>query len=898
MKLIKRIITLSILLAFSIFVFACNKPKTFTINWIVEGETVETDIVNKGETPTFDGSTPIKANQNGYAYTFSKWSPEVVAATSNQDYVATFIEKALPLPSDVDFKSQKFTYDGNVHLLEVENLPEGATVKYTNNGRTEPGNQDVKATITYNGKDYKYSATLTILKNDSVLTMEPVQTIESGSVPEFSIDNEEQTLKFDIIYAPGVYFVDCYALNSEHYNESNHVKVKLTVVDKTVSGISFSSTTMIADGTPKSLLATNVPEGYSVIYENNTLTNPGRTYAICKIYDSNNQLVDSLKAIFTLEYQENEQFKDFLNEFLLAYLGDDYFAWNVYSADPEALGFDRSEYDDAEWYSYEKIDEAFREEALQEFVDLNNELKAFENAELSNNQRIAYNKIKEFIEPYLSYYAVDGDYLNSLENLNYIDQFGGYPSDFATSIEGYIYRSENDVKDVLSYIKSTATVYPTYINYAKDRIEAGFPLSDFTLNEMIDFLSDIVEQGENYYLGSFVKEKINGLEFLDEASKTSYCATVDEYFATYFIPANENLITGLTECLGHIVSINDEGYWAKYENGATLFEDSLRDNIGNQELSLNDYSSYIDGKMRTYVSKINDIIKDYRKMGASQADKWYSYISGSPIIGISDPNEMIVYLKEFAKTIVPELESDPQVLIKYMDTTAAEKSNAVAYYMRSAIDSFTDEYITLNPLKTSTDVNDTLSTVAHEGYPGHLYAHVFSKDSDYANILKVMSSTAYSEGWATYVQLKLYDYMKEHLTGTSSTKETMSLAIDYLYYNQLVGYLLYNKIDYMIHVEHSKISDIAKYMDDMGFNGGAAEEIYRTLIEMPTGYNSYGYGMVFMNDLHIDCKARLGSLYNEVDFNKFVLSTTQTSLYELKSLTDQYIEDTLFLYGE
>ena len=63
------------------------------------------------------------------------------------------------------------------------------------------------------------------------------------------------------------------------------------------------------------------------------------------------------------------------------------------------------------------------------------------------------------------------------------------------------------------------------------------------------------------------------------------------------------------------------------------------------------------------------------------------------------PEEMIDYLKEFAKTIVPELESDPDITIKEMDEASAKVSNAVAYYMKSAIDNTAGEYITLNPDK-------------------------------------------------------------------------------------------------------------------------------------------------------------------------------------------------------
>lgn len=59
-------------------------------------------------------------------------------------------------------------------------------------------------------------------------------------------------------------------------------------------------------------------------------------------------------------------------------------------------------------------------------------------------------------------------------------------------------------------------------------------------------------------------------------------------------------------------------------------------------------------------------------------------------------------------------------------------------------------------------------------------------------------------------------------------------------------------------------------------------------------YAAYGYGMSFFVDLHNDAKARLGSVYNEVEYNAALLSHGWCPLGELQQVSDQYIEDTLF----
>jgi uncharacterized repeat protein (TIGR02543 family) len=66
---------------------------TYTIFWEVNGSIVETDLnVSEGVMPAYDGYTPIKPATNQYEYTFTGWTPTVVAAAGNQTYIAEFDE--------------------------------------------------------------------------------------------------------------------------------------------------------------------------------------------------------------------------------------------------------------------------------------------------------------------------------------------------------------------------------------------------------------------------------------------------------------------------------------------------------------------------------------------------------------------------------------------------------------------------------------------------------------------------------------------------------------------------------------------------------------------------------------------------------------------------------------
>lgn len=66
------------------------KPK-YTITWKnYDGTVLETDTVTEGDTPVYNGSTPTRAEDDQYTYTFEGWDKTVVAATANATYMATF----------------------------------------------------------------------------------------------------------------------------------------------------------------------------------------------------------------------------------------------------------------------------------------------------------------------------------------------------------------------------------------------------------------------------------------------------------------------------------------------------------------------------------------------------------------------------------------------------------------------------------------------------------------------------------------------------------------------------------------------------------------------------------------------------------------------------------------
>ena len=813
--------------------------------------------------------------------------------TSPQDLLAAAI-----------MEDAEVVYDGQPHNLVVENAPEGTKITYNKTDLVEPGHYQIVAMLNYMDASTTKTAYLKIKKLDSVFEIDNEQEFwiydNDGFVPSYTLNNDEQKLEItyfnskgeiieaNSIYVPGTYEAEAYAKESNHYNKSEVKKFTLTTYYSSFD-ITYDDSYISYDGSEHDVtLSGTLPEGYTVTYEDNSGTDVGNYFATAYIKDSSGAIVEQHRATLTIDNPHNEQFELYLDDFLVEYFEGDLLSVNIFFENPADYGL---EHYDATWYTYTRDTDNDYSEIVQEFEDYIRELHKFEYDKLNQRQKLAYNNIDNFLNEYYQYYQIeDADF----KKIVYVDQFGGYVADFGTYMEAYTLRSEQEVIDLVDFVESTLTAFPSYVLFVEDKATKGYALSDYTLNEMIKYLDDVLkehnpEEEKFYYLQNVLCTHIDNVDFLSSEQKENYKNTITEAFAECFIPGVEALKEGLVACKGKLEG--EEGYWASYEDGKDLYLLELESLLGIDDLDIEGYITEVDKALNSTVKDVTTtqtkLINQYNITSYPELED----LIASVTIFDGTPEEMLEFLYEFAKTIVPELSYKPNITVKEMDEASAKVSNAVAYYMKSAVDNFENEYITLNPIKLG-DSNDVLGTLAHEGYPGHLYAYCNSKKLDLHELSVIMTSTAHGEGWATYVELKLYEYA---LRNAKTIKEKD--VYNYLIANHKSGYMLETRIDLGIHIEGWKEKEIADFLDNLGYSSSYATDLFRQMIEMPTTYNAYGYGKYYFMKLHNNAKQVLGNFYNEVEFNEMLLSKGWTNLGELKNTYDEYMVKACHRYG-
>ncbi len=126
------------------------EPTYYTIrflNW--DGTELQNSQVKEGEIPSYGGATPVRPEDENYTYSFSGWSPAVVAATANADYTAqyTATEKTITPPEPTYYTVTFMDWNGIV--LQSSQVPEGEMPVY--NGTTPTKPEDENFTYEFSG---------------------------------------------------------------------------------------------------------------------------------------------------------------------------------------------------------------------------------------------------------------------------------------------------------------------------------------------------------------------------------------------------------------------------------------------------------------------------------------------------------------------------------------------------------------------------------------------------------------------------------------------------------------------------------------------------------------------------------------------------------------------------
>lgn len=415
------------------------------------------------------------------------------------------------------------------------------------------------------------------------------------------------------------------------------------------------------------------------------------------------------------------------------------------------------------------------------------------------------------------------DYISRQQNLAaypYYDEpltpSGGVTSQLPVLLAEYTFRNTRDIEDYLGLLSQMDTYFSGILDYEQKKADAGLFMSDEACLKVIEGCEVFTEHPDDNFLIDTFSNRLNAMDGLTDTQKNTYLKQHSKVLSDHVIPAYSQMIKGLTMLLGR--GHNNWGL-CNFPEGKAYYEAVVSADTGCDD-SVEDLFSQIAKARREDLTFCQNLLEKNPKL-ASQSPK--------PDAALKEENAMLSRLQ---KEILTDFPAPPQteVEICHVDPALSEYL-APAFYITAPIDDISHNRIYINDAKNDTDIY-YFTTLAHEGYPGHLYQTICTSSYGAPEVLSLINYPGYTEGWATYTEMQAFYY-------AGLDPDLASL----LQHNQSATLSLYATADIGIHYFGWEKEKNAAFWSEYGVDDTATvKRITDLILEEPGNYLKYYVG--------------------------------------------------------
>ncbi len=474
----------------------------------------------------------------------------------------------------------------------------------------------------------------------------------------------------------------------------------------------------------------------------------------------------------------------------------------------------------------------------------------------------------------------------------------GMQSQLPILLAEYTFRTAGDVEDYLTLLSQSGEYYDSLLVYEQEKAAAGLPMSQSTARKVRQQCRQILTgeslaQG-NHFLQTTFQERINDLyirQGIDRKTALSAIHRNNELLSSVLLPAYKRLDQGLSrlsEQYGAGVGSSDNPYdniqkesggfdnvlprgLATYPEGQDYYRQLLIAETGSYRPPEELYDM-LKNQLLYELNTLRQLIAEHPSCALPSAQE--ECLAAFPY---TQPLQMLEDLQKRMSGDFPSLavggQQLPTVTVKTVSDSLADYT-APAFYLTPPLDDTSANVIYVNE-KDMPNVLELYTTLAHEGYPGHLYQSVYSRrylaEKGTAPVRQLLSYGGYQEGWALYVEFIAYDYACNLLGELGQQDASWYMQAEKT--NRSLLLCLYSLLDLMIHYEGATCEQIAAVLDNFGIDDpDAAQAIYSYIAEEPANYPQYYVGYLEILELKEKARAQWGADYTDLRFHTFFLN--------------------------
>ena len=512
----------------------------------------------------------------------------------------------------------------------------------------------------------------------------------------------------------------------------------------------------------------------------------------------------------------DETFLALDRELFVWYVSSDITTLDQYCYDPAAFGIDEStvpvtlgdysEEADAEWTAackewlerLRKIDRSALNEQNQFACD--NYVRYFET-------QIAYEELFYYNEPYEEIVGLQ-------VNLPLV--FSLYDFKDATDVENYL----TLLADVPRYMAQTLVV-------EQKRAELGIFMTEVMLDSVLEDFDNVIAHRDDCYLMATFREALENVDWLTAEQKEAYYARNDELVRGAFIDGYVLVRDGL-EAL--------RPYCRRMTGAKNMGDDALR--YYELELKHESASSMSVNEAITFLKDVSEdlyyaLMAAYRKAKSDESHFTTGTLEGDER-----------YLKTLITSIVPPM---PEISVTYKEIPKELQDGfSPAAYLLPSFDNYMQNTILINPA----DKTDLL-TLAHEGYPGHMFQYTYQLSLGTIPLFQMLiEPIGYAEAWSTNAE---YSVAKR-----ADMFDAASVTMTKL--NEELTNAIITVAGLMVNGKGASKDQMVDYLADWGLEE-YADDIWELVVNLPTYYFKYTMGFCQQYSLTERCR----KLYNFQD---------------------------------
>ena len=420
----------------------------------------------------------------------------------------------------------------------------------------------------------------------------------------------------------------------------------------------------------------------------------------------------------------------------------------------------------------------------------------------------------------------------------------GVQTQFPVVLSEYRFYDRQDVETYLELLEMTGEYFDSLIKFEREKADAGLFMADYALDTVLEQCRAFLDMGDGNYLYSTFADRIGDVKKLTKEEKSNYIQDNALAVSDYVFPAYEKLISSLEELRGS--GENEKGL-VNLPDGADYYELVVRRSTGSDR-SVEEMEDLTRRQITDDLEAMEQVLGITTEEAQEAATSMTQDSAGLTLSKLQDG----------IKEAFPEA-PDTALEVKYVPEEMEEHLSP-AFYMIPAIDNTGENVIYINRAHMNDDLT-LFTTLAHEGYPGHLYQTIYYESTDPDPVRSVMDFGGYVEGWATYAEMGSY-----YLTPLSREQAVL------LQKNSSIILGLYALADMGIHYEGWSRMDTVAFFSNYGITDSETiERIYELIIGSPGNYLKYYIGYVEFLELKKDWAEEKGTGFSQKEFHEAVL---------------------------